>query len=187
MRILFFSIRLNLYISQKSRKPHGQGRNIRYHQKNNKNRCKICQQRPDYLLDLRLSHLYADKQGRSHRRSDGSNTQVKDNHDTKVNGIHSQRLTNRKENRCKNQTGRSHVHKGSHNQQKNVNNEENHISIVADSQHCLRHRSRNTCKCHYPAHNTGNANQENNNTCHLCTVQKDFRQLRRLDRFVKEH
>ena len=96
-------------------------------------------------------------------------------------------LTNWKENRCKNQASRRHIHKGSHNQQQNINNKQNDISVVTDSKHSLRNRSRNACKCHYPAHNTGNAYQENNNSSHFRTVQKDFRKLRRLNRFIKEN
>ena len=70
-----------------------------------------------------LATLQPTKEYISHRRRDGADGQVHDNHDAKLDGVHSQALYNGKENRRKYEQGRGHVHKGSHNQQQNVDDE----------------------------------------------------------------
>ena len=101
-------------------------------------------------------------------------------------GIHAQRLADGKENRGEDKAGRRHVHKGSHNQQQNVDNKKNHIAVGADSQHGLRYSGGDAGEGHDPAHDAGYSDKEDDNACHLCAVQKNLRQLPQPDGLVKE-
>ena len=101
-----------LYISHKSGQPQTQLRNVGYQHQHDKDSQEIPQKLPEYSFNLHLSYLNAYKQGSSHRRGDGSDTQVENHHDTEMDSIHTKSRTHRKENRCKNKAGRSHIHKG---------------------------------------------------------------------------
>ena len=176
-----------LYVSQQARQPHRQRGNVGYQHQHHKDRCKISQQRLYYLLNLGLSYLYSYKQGGSHWRRDSSDTQIEDHHNTEMNGVHPQCLADGQKNRGEDQTGRRHIHKGSHNQEKDIDDEKDHIPVVADSQHCLRYGRWDSRKCHYPAHDAGHTDEENDDTRHLRAVKENLRQFRGLDGLVKKH
>ena len=61
-----------------------------------------------------------------------------------------------------------------HDQQQDIDNKQDHIAVIADTKHSSTYCSWDTCKCHDPAHNTGYADQENDDTCHFSTVQKNL-------------
>ena len=48
-------------------------------------------------------------------------------------GIHTQLLADRKEDRREDQTGRRHIHERTDNQQKDIDDKENNVSVIADA------------------------------------------------------
>jgi len=48
-------------------------------------------------------------------------------------GIHPQLLADRKEDRRKDQTGRCHIHECTDNQQKDIDDKENDVTVIADA------------------------------------------------------
>ena len=103
-----------------------------------------------------------------------------------MDGIHAQRPADGKENRGEDKAGRRHVHKGSHNQQQNINDKKYYIAVGADSQHGFRYSGGDASEGHDPAHDAGYSDKEDDNACHLCAVQENFRQLPQLDGLVEE-
>ena len=97
-----------LHIPQQPRQPQRQRRNVGHQHQYNKDGSKVVNQRPDHLLDLGFSYLYTYEKGGSHRRRDGTDTQVKDHHDTEMNGVHPQCLADGQEDGGEDQAGRCH-------------------------------------------------------------------------------
>ena len=126
------SHRRDLYVSHKSRQPQTEDRHIGHDHQYNENRQEIPQQLSEYRFYLNLSYLNTNEQGGSYRRCDGSDTQVEDHHDTEMDGIHTQSCTHRKEDRGENQAGRRHIHKGTYDQQDNIDDKQDHIFVIAD-------------------------------------------------------
>ena len=104
-----------------------------------------------------------------------------------MNGVHSQCLTDRQKDRGKDQACRCHIHKSTYDQQQDIDNKQDHVTVIADTKHSSTYCSWDTCKCHDPAHNTGYADQENDDTRHFRTVKEDLWQFRRLNGFVEEN
>ena len=104
-----------------------------------------------------------------------------------MNGVHSQCLTDRQKDRGKDQARRCHVHKSTYDQQQDIDNKQDHIAVIADTKHSSTYCSWDTCKCHDPAHNTGYADQENDDTRHFRAVKEDLWQLRNLNGAVEEN
>lgn len=98
-----------------------------------------------------------------------------------MHGVHPQGLADRQEDRGEDQAGRRHVHECADDQEQDIDDEEDHIPVVADSQHGLGHGRRYPRKCHDPAHDTGHADKENDDTGHLRAVQENLRQFGKLD------
>lgn len=109
-------------VSQHTRKPERKGWDIGYQHEYNKDSCKIYKKLAEYAFYFYLADAHAYKEGSAYRRSDGSYTEVKDHHNTKMYGIHSECSTDRQKYGGKYQAGRSHIHKGAYKEQKQVNN-----------------------------------------------------------------
>ena len=71
-------------------------------------------------LYIGISHTATSEHDRSHRRSDGADTQIEGDHQSKMNRAHSKALTDRQENRRKNKNRRRRIHESSQEQKKYV-------------------------------------------------------------------
>ena len=80
-----------------------------------------------------------------------------------MDGIHAQRPADGKENRGEDKAGRRHVHKGSHNQQQNIDDKKYYIAVGADSQHGFRYSGGDAGEGHDPAHDAGYSDKEDDN------------------------
>ena len=52
-----------------------------------------------------------------------------------MNGVHSQCLTDRQKDRGKDQARRCHVHKSTYDQQQDIDNKQDHVTVIADTKH----------------------------------------------------
>lgn len=139
-----------LYISHQTRQPQTELWDISYQHEHNENRCEIYQKLSEHSLYLDISHLNTNKQCSAHRRRNGSDTEIEDQHDTKVDGVHAKCSTHWKENRGKDQAGRCHIHKSTYDQQDHIDQQEDDDLIAADGQQTVGYGCGNIGKCHNP-------------------------------------
>ena len=81
------------------------------------------------LLYPQFCHTASHEQYVSNRRCDRSYRKVHNHHDTKVDRAHSKALYDWKEDRCEDQKCRRHIHKCSHDQKENIEDQQDHILL----------------------------------------------------------
>ena len=134
-----------------------------------------------------MSHAASYKQYASHRGSDGADGQVHDHHNTELDGIHAQVFHHRKEDWSEDQKGRRHIHKGSHDQQDQVDNQEDDDFVVRYAKHQVADGLRQSGKAEYETEYGGGPDDQHHNGGHYCRVRKNSHNLGRLNTAVDKN
>jgi len=138
----------------------------------------------EYFLDRDSADLHANKERRAHWRGDRSNTQVEDDHDSKMDDIHTKSQTHRKEDRRKDQDSRCHIHECADDQQDHVDQKQDDVFIIRNSKECIRYKLWNACERHDPRHDRRNPDQEDDDTGHLRALLQDRRNISPFHRLI---
>lgn len=75
------------------------------------------------ILDFQVGNAASHKEYVSNRRSDCSDREVHNHHNTELYGVHAETRSDRHEDRSEDQQCRSHIHERTHDQQDQVNNQ----------------------------------------------------------------
>ena len=85
------------------------------------------------LLKRRLTNSAANEESRAYRRRAESDSEVEDKYDAEMDRAHSECLYDRKQDRRHDHDERSHIHKASEDQEKQVDDQEEDIRIIRES------------------------------------------------------
>ena len=139
------------------------------------------------LLYPQFCHTASHKQYVSNRWCDRSYGKIHNHHNTKVDRTHSKALYDRKEDRCENQKCRRHIHKCSHDQKENIEDQQDHIFITWNSKNQFTDCCRQPCKGHYKWQYRRCSDDQHNDCCHNCCIHQQLRNFTQFDRSVNKH
>ena len=133
-----------------------------------------------------MTYLAAGEQNGTHRRGDGANAEIHADHDAELNGVHPEGLADGQEDGSEDQHCRGWVHKGAHDEQDDVHQDQNDILVAGEGQDAVGNEIGQTGESHDPRHDGGQTDHQGDDAGHLSGFQNDAGQIFQSEALVNQ-